>query len=59
MTAELWYRRVLYWDPYNRAATTELAALLWETGDPAAADALCAEGAARTGDPELCAASEN
>ncbi|GLK53336.1 winged helix-turn-helix domain-containing protein [Maricaulis virginensis] len=59
VTAELWYRRVLYWDPYNRAATTELAALLRENGDPAAADALCAEGAARTGDPELCAGSEN
>jgi DNA-binding winged helix-turn-helix (wHTH) protein len=54
VTAELWYRRVLYWDPYNRDATRELAALLRENGDAAAADALCAEGAARTGDAELC-----
>lgn len=54
VTAELWYRRVLYWDPYNREATAELAALLRDSGEDAAADALCAEGAARTGDTDLC-----
>lgn len=54
VAAELWYRRVLYWDPYNHAATAELAALLRANGDAAAADALCAEGVARTGDDALC-----
>ncbi|WP_291844747.1 winged helix-turn-helix domain-containing protein [Maricaulis sp.] len=54
VTAELWYRRVLYWDPYNRDAMAELAALLRSNGDGSAADALCAEGIARIGDPTLC-----
>ena len=46
--AELWYRRILYWDPYNVAALRELAGLLLAGGDAIGANALCAELASRT-----------
>ncbi|WP_417483648.1 tetratricopeptide repeat protein [Maricaulis salignorans] len=46
--AELWYRRILYWDPYNADALRELAGLLRDGGDMIGADALCAELASRT-----------
>ncbi|MFT6463149.1 MAG: DNA-binding winged helix-turn-helix (wHTH) protein/tetratricopeptide (TPR) repeat protein [Maricaulis maris] len=54
VTAEFWYRRVLYWDPYNREALSELAELLRANGDAPSAEALCAEGIARIGDATLC-----
>lgn len=52
--AELWYRRVLSLDPLNVEAVRGLASLLDQYGDPAGADALCAELERVSG--ETCAA---
>lgn len=52
--AERWYRAVLAEAPLHADATGRLAALLRESGDATAADALCANLRARIGDKAAC-----
>lgn len=41
-TAEIWFRRVLQWDPLNADALTGLSAVLRQRGDEASAREVCA-----------------
>jgi hypothetical protein len=52
--AEAWYRRVLAESPLHPAATAGLARLLRKSGDPAAAERLCAELKQRSGKAVGC-----
>ena len=52
--AEVWFRHVLSFAPFNRRATEGLAQVLVQTGDKAAARRLCQEYIERIGEA-LCA----
>ena len=49
--AEIWYRKVLSFAPFNSNATKGLVAILKQTGDDSAAQRLCLEYLQRIGNP--------
>jgi transcriptional activator of cad operon len=52
--AEIWYRRVLSYAPFDKNASIRLATLLQNSGDKSGARHLCEELIARTGPAEDC-----